>query len=93
MKGMLLNILKNADGIDIDGTFCREFNLDTNAEGDEWAIDVDLDADGGTIDYRITMDELLQATQRKDSTWMVAGTVFDTADVITITPYNLSQIK
>ena len=79
----LINALNNADGIEIDGTFIREFNFDDSET--EWLLDVE--ANGEIRELTVTTSDLQSAIKQDNNTW-VAHTP---DELFTITCFNLTS--
>lgn len=87
----LLKVLRIAGGIDIDGTFIRNFNLDEDDEDN--TIDITMDVDDGELNFTFSMDDIEGAVQQKDGTWHIEWDMGDWRETVSLTPYSLEQIK
>jgi len=87
----LLEALRTAGGIDIDGTFIRTFNLDEDEP--EFAIDVNINVEDETVNYVISIEDIEEAVQLKDGSWNLEADLGDWKDTVNLTVYTLNQIK
>lgn len=87
----LLEQLRVAGGIDIDGTFIRSFNLDEDEP--DYTIDVGMTIEDAELNYVISMEDIEEAVQLKDGTWNVEADIGDWKETVNLTVYSLEQIK
>ena len=90
-KKTLLDLLYEADAIEIDGVFCRHFhmNYDLGGDSEEIVMDLEFEADGVEYEYYFTPEELESAEQYQGSAgWMVRYRL----DTIAIVPYKVTEI-
>jgi len=86
----LLDLLHEANAIEIDGTFCRYFTLELEeCENDnDIALSVEFECDYNIHEHYFTVKELREATYEGGG-WLVNNCACGT----TVTPYKLNEIK
>ncbi len=92
----LIKLLQQADGINIDDTFIRYFDLDnvdvTDPDPDDIMLDMSIEADGNLYDYVFSRANLEAATQNDDGSWS-AESSGEMNLSSTITPCTVTVLK
>ena len=91
-KKNLLDLLYEADAIEIDGVFCRWFHMEYELGGDseEIVMDLEFESDGCEYEYFFTAAELESAEKHSGSDgWYVHYGM----DTVTIVPYKITEVK
>ena len=91
MAKTLLDLMYEADAIEIDGTFCRYFHLELEeCESDEDIIlHVEFEADYNIHEHFFARGELRYAVPQEDGSWYVANTCVGTY----VTPCKVEILK
>ena len=90
----LLDLLYNADAIQIDDIFIRHFYMEQEEceEGEDVILDVELELDGNLWEYFFTLGELQTAVKNVGGEgWVIGGEGKYSGS--TITPYQLTELK
>ena len=91
-KKTLLDLLYEADAIEIDGVFCRWFHMEYELGGDseEIVMDLEFESDGREYEYYFTPAELESAEKHHGSEgWYVNYR----NDLVTIVPFKITEVK
>ena len=91
-KKNLLDLLYEADAIEIDGVFCRHFHMlyECGGDSEEVVMDLEFEADGCEYEYYFTAEELESAVKHPGSDgWFLHYRM----DTVTIVPYKINEVK
>jgi len=90
----LLDLLHEANVIDVDGTLCGSFTLESELdEPDHIALEVSYEEDSNIYEHWITFAELANAERDKSGAWLVTSYNGDWDNTTKIIPYELNELK
>jgi len=92
----LLDLLHKADGVEIDGTFCRHFHLEIEEceEDGDIAMDLSFEADYNQYEYLFTKAALENAVPNiHGDGWIVSSIGEMGSNNCNIIPYKLKELK
>jgi len=90
----LIDLLHNADAIEVDRVLCSNFYLESEeTDPEDIALDVSYEEDGNTYEHYITFEEIDNAKLNKDGSWSLMANNGEWDDGCTIKPYKLNELK
>ena len=90
----LLDLLHEANAIEIDCTLCENYYLESEEEGDDvTALEISYEEDGNLYEHFITFKEISLA-EYKNGSWHVPFNNGEwSGNTCKIVPYKLTEIK